>query len=58
MVWANIGLIISRIINHEPFNDIILANRRCHQLKKYLKKGIIREEFFDEDFSIKSFEVN
>lgn len=58
MCWANIGLMLSRIVNHEPCYDIIAASRRCHQLKKYLKKGIIKEEFFDDNFSIKSLEVN
>lgn len=58
MCWSNIGLMVSRIVNHEPFYDIIAASRRCHRLKKYLKNGIIREEFFDDDFCIKSLEVN
>ncbi len=58
MCWSNIGLMLSRIANHESCYDIISASRRCHQLKKYLKKGIIKEEFFDDNFCTKELEVN
>ena len=51
LAWANTVLLISRLLHHEPCKDILEANRRCRQVKKYLKQGIIQEEFFDEEFS-------
>lgn len=56
MKWANVGLMVSRVMNHEPYRDICEANRRCNQLVELLKQGIIKEEFFNEDFDLNMYQ--
>lgn len=54
--WANVGLMITRIMNHESCREIVEANKRCHQVQKLLKKRIIQEDFFDESFDIRNYQ--
>lgn len=49
--WTNVGQFFLRAVHRSHPGDILRAQRRCAQVRKYLKRGIISPVFYEDILS-------